>query len=63
MRNTDLELRFEAVFKPLLEAGKRHSEVAERLCKKIEKSNGQIYNAFHGMTSCGLSATPVRGKK
>lgn len=57
--NTDLDARFEAVFKPLFDAGKVHSAVAEKLCKKIDKSNGQISRAFRGMVCSGMSAVEV----
>ena len=63
MKNSiDLEARFEDIFKPLFEAGKEHMDAADKLCLKIDKSNGQICRALRGMVASNGSAQAIHVK-
>lgn len=59
MKNTDIESMFESALSPVIKAAQDNIKCADKLCDKIEKSNGQIYRAFMGMTSNGFSAIPL----
>jgi hypothetical protein len=54
-----IEQRFENALIPLKKAVQEHKKAADRLCEKIDQSNGQIRKAvFSGMASSGMSAMP-----
>jgi len=51
MKSLDIESRFNDALKPIIVAANAHAQITDKLCRKIELSNGQIYRALSGVCS------------